>query len=430
MLLASLPSLADQNPNAAMEKSSEKLFLEARSSFEDKDYWDAARDLIILIDFNANYSRTDEVLFLLGECLYEIGLQNSAAKLYRHLLTKYLRSPFLPRAMLGLQRTEYDRKDFARCIEYHNAISRSNAPRPVMDASYYFAGLSYYTVRDFPRAIDLLDKLSSKSPYYEYGQYTLALSYLRMKNVRKAINTFKDICTLTIESDERRNIVDETHLTLGYLYYELGFYEQAGEHFRNVSSNHAHYDAALLAAGWSSIQLGDQLQAITPLTSLVTLYPEKENTEEALFLLGHCYLKLQIYDGALKVYDQLISMFPNRDIIPAIIEEVQSNLLDESITIEKMKTELLVLESNFLDALPLNEADGAVPEHLKEERALLIEARQNLMARIQEERKKFEELTYKMELLQQMTKRRQSRRDWRAFAEYGKSRVLFLQSLQ
>ncbi len=422
--------LAAQDNQPGIEKTSEKLFLQAKNNFDKGNYWEASRDLIILLDFHSGYSRIDEVIFLLAECLYEIGLQNSAAKLYRHLLLKYVRSPLLPQALLGLQRIEYDRKDYTRCIEYYHVMSRSHAPQPVMDASLYYAGLSYYTLRDFPKSSELFKMITIKSPYYEYGQYLLALSQLRMKNVRKAVDILNNICKLSIESDERRDIIDSTHLTLGYIYYELGFYTQAYQHFMAVSTYHSDHDDALLAAGWSAVRNNDHLQAITPLTQMVTLYPDKENTEEALFLLGHCYVQLKMYDAAIKIYDQLITMFPDRDIIPDILEEVQNNLLDESISIEKIKTELLVLESNFLDALPLNPADDALPEHIKQERQALIETRQNLLRRIQEERNLFDDLAYKMQQLQQLIKRRQSRRDWRAFAEYGKARVLFLQSLE
>jgi tetratricopeptide (TPR) repeat protein len=336
----------------------------------------------------------------------------------------------MPKALLGLQRIEYDRRDYARCIEYYDAMARSHPPQSVFDASRYYAGLSYYKLRDFPKAIELLNKVSSQSPFHEYSQYNLALSHLRMKNVRRTVGILRNLREFPIDSDETRALVDETLCTLGYIYYELGFYRQAYDHFMAVSPSHANYAAALLAAGWAAAEMKDYLQAISPLTSLVTLFPQKDQAEEGLFLLGRCYMMLKKYEQAISVYDQLIRLFPDQDVVPAIVEEVKTSLIDESLVIEKIKTDLLVLETNLLDQLPLNEADAAVPEHLKAEREELIASRQMLMTQIQKERQAFEELSAEMTDLQRMASLSVVRKDWRAYAEYGKTRALFLMSLE
>jgi tetratricopeptide (TPR) repeat protein len=424
-------SVAAQEPTAAdVEKSSERLFQQAKEYFNSQNYWQAARDLIILLDFNAGFVRTDEVIFALGESMYEIGLQQGSGKLYKHLVTTYLRSPFQPKALLGLQRIEYDRRDYVRCIEYYEAMARSHPPQPVFDASRYYAGLSYYKVRDFPKAIELLSKVSSTSPFYEYSRYNLALACLRMKSVRKAVAILRDLRDLPVDNDATRTIVDESLCTLGYIYYELGFYRQAYDHFMSISPGHENYAAALLAAGWAAAGMNDYQLAINPLTSLVTLFPQKEQVEEGLFLLGRCYMKMKKFQQAISIFDQLLSLFPDRTEAPANLEEAKMGLVDESLVIEKTKTDLLVLETNLLDRLPLNEADAAVPEHLRSEREELISSRQNLLAQIQTERQSFEVLSAGMTGLQQLASRQPARQDWRAYAEYGKTRALFLQSFE
>lgn len=416
-------------PESDIDKSSEKLFNNALDYFDKGNYWDCARDLIILMDFNPQYPKIDHVVFTLAECLYEIDLPRGASKLYKHLITKYVRSTLLPRALLGLQRIEYDRSDFARCIEFHNAISRSNPPQSVLDASLYYAAMCFYYYKDYPQTTQLMLEISDKSPYYDYGQYTASLSYLRMKNVHKAISTFRAICTLPVTSEDRRHVIDESHLTLGYIYYELRYYNQAYLQFRAVSSDHKNYDCALLAAGWAASQQGNFAEAIEPLTTLVSLAPADEYAEEGFFLLGRCYLKMKKYDEALAVYDRLIEIFPERDVVPAIVREVRSSLSDEGVNIEKIKMDLLVLETKLLDVIPL-EVDRKAPGHLREENDRLIETREGLLRRIQEERQLFDQLTAQVEALRQLAFNREDRRDWRAFAEYARSRAQFLKNMQ
>jgi tetratricopeptide (TPR) repeat protein len=429
LLFFALPLQAIAQEPTEWQKSSDKLFSEARRHYLAENYWEAARDLIILLDFNPDFEKSDEVVYTLAECLYQIGLPQGAGRLFQHLVTRYLRSPLQPNALLGLERIEFDRQDWSRCIEYHQIIIRSTSPQTVTDASNYFAGLSYYQLRDFPKSMESLVQVSVKSPWYPFAQYNLALAQMRMKLVSRAAATLRAICALPVENEQLRALIDESRMTMGYLYYELGYYRQAYGQFQLVSSTHTHHDAALLAAGWCLVQMGNLTGAITPLTQLLTHHPGTESTEEGLFLLGRCFMKLKRYDHAIRVYDHLISMFPSQEAMPVISREVQTTLLDEGIEVEKLKTDLLVMESELIDALPLQTAWPDLPDHLQEERQRLLEVRQGLLHRIQEERSRVNQIADEMEELRRVTRRKQSRMDWRAYAEFGKSRALFMQSM-
>mgnify|MGYP000847458975 CR=1 FL=1 len=434
LLAAGVPALSAAEGNAQMygrelESASEKLLINARTEFERQEYWTSARDLIILMDFNPQFSKSDEVIYLLGECLYEIGLPAGAAKLYKYLINRYIRSPLLPQALLGLLRIEYDRSDYARCLEFYETIARSNAPAPVSDAASYYAGQCYYRYKDYPRAIKMYSAISDQSAYYDYGLYATGICYLRMKNVRKAIQTLRSVCALTVINDQRRSVIDEAHLTLGYMYYELGYFQAGYNQFMAVSPNYEKYDAALLAAGWASTMQNQFDVALTRLTLLVSRYPQTENSEEAFFLLGRCYLKLKKYQEALSVYNHLISIFPKKEAIPPMVEQVRSTLKEESANLEHTKMDLLVLESKLLDTIPL-EVDEKSPDYLKEEGRRLSELREGMLRRIHEERQVFNDLYGQIEELKKTADRREARRDWRAYAEFGRSRVMFLKMLE
>ncbi len=408
-----------------LERASEKLHYEIKGLFEAGRYWECARDLIILIDFYPNYSKIDNAIFTLGECLYEVGLFQSATKMYRFLITKHIRSRYLGHALLGLQRIEYDRGDYGRCIEFYNAILRGSPKKNILNCAKYYAGLSHYQIKDYPRAIELLSGIEDDSPYYDYGLYTKGLSQLRMKKVKRAVKTLNEVLRLPIVNDERRSVVDETRLTLGYLYYELEYYNYALKQFLVVSSDHKNYQDALLAAGWAAVKLKYYGEAVGPLTDLLSRFPDNLYADEALFLLGRCYLKLEMYDEALKIYDHILELYPERNFLPVILHEVNQTLTDERQKAEKINLELLMLESRLLEVLPVG-LDGTAPDHLKKEKKKLKQIRTSLLERIQKERQNFKAITEQMDELEKMAEIKESRRNWRAFAEYGKSRALFL----
>jgi len=410
-----------------LEGVSEKLFFEAQNYYNDGQYWEGARDLIILLDFYPSYSKIDQVVFLLGDCLYEINILDGATRIYKYLVKKYIRSPLLPRALLGLQRIQFDTGNYNRCIEFYNAIKRGNPPQDILNVARYYAGLAFYHLKDYPGSIKILSQIDESSPYYDYGLYSMGLSLLRLKKVRRAINTFRSVCRLPVVNNERRNVLDETHLTLGYIYFELGYYKYALREFRDVSPNHDHYNDALIAEGWAAINLEKYEEAVIPLTKLLTQYPDDENNEEAFFLLGRCYLKLARYDDALKVYEHLIEIFPERQVVPTLVREIDMNLAEENVKIEKIKMNLLMLESRLLDAMPLQFGTKA-PTYLKQEGDKINDTRIALLKRIHEERKIFNTMASQMKELRNLAVRKENRRDWRAYAEYGKSRALFMKT--
>ncbi|GEM_PF-396724 len=436
LFLAILPASAQfqgqQAGKAAysdLEKASEKLFVQAKSLYEQTKYWEAARDLIILLDFHPTYSKIDQALLVLGDCLYEIGLTEGASKIYRHMVRKYVRSPFLPNVLLGLQRIEYDRGDYVKCLEYYTVISRGNPRREILDGSRYYAGLSYHKLKDYVQACKVLAEISDNSSYYPYGLYTIGLSNLRLKQVRDALRAFALLKALPITNDVIRGAVDETHLTMGYIYYELKYYRIALKEFNAVSKDHKGYANALLAAGWASAKLGDWTTAVRVLTELAAVSPDSDLAEEGFFLLGRSYLKLDKYEEARNVYDQLIAIFPERDVVPSIVEQVELTLIDEAANIEKIKLDLLMLESKLLDSINLP-SEEALPVSVQEEKVRLQETREGLLNRIRDERQTFTDLSELLAALQERTFTRQDRRDWRVYAEYGRARASFLMQMQ
>lgn len=429
------PSLAAPlvtNQNALeedLEKFSEKLFKEAKRQYDLSEYWNCARDLIILMDFYPKFSQLDDTILTLGKCLYEMQLLEGASRMFKHLVVKYPRSSFIPGALLGLQKIEYEKADYVRCIEFYKVIQAGNSNRDVLDASRYFAGLSNYHLKDYAGAVTALSKIDENSDYYDHALYSAALALLRMGSVRRAALVFRRLTSLPVVSPERRTVIDDGYLTLGYIYYELGRYRQALRYFRSVSSGHNNYDDALLAAGWTAVKLETYVEAIPPLTQLVKKYPTNENAEEAYFLLGRCYLKLGFYDEAVQVYEHLIELFPTEDVIPAIIREAYASLSEEEGKIEQMKMELLVLESKLLDSIPLGQRNE-MPSYIKEESKRLNEIRDGLMTRIKNERQIFSQISSALEDLRSLAETKEGRRDWRAYAEYGRTRALFLKGTQ
>ena len=227
VLALSLSVRAQFNPfdidnNREEEKKAESSFQRALELYRAGDYWAGSRSMVSLLDSYPHFSRADEAYFTLGNCLNELGMLEGAAKMYGHILKKHIYSAHVPNALLGLQRVNYEKGDLSKSLTYYTAAMRGNPSQEIIDIANYYAGITYYQLGDYPKSIETLSSISNKSPYYDFVLYNLAKSLLRMQRVNQAVEVFHKIFDLPITNDERRRVVNEAHLTLGYLYYELG----------------------------------------------------------------------------------------------------------------------------------------------------------------------------------------------------------------
>ena len=413
-----------------IQKASNQIYRQAINLYDEGAYWSCARELIILMDFYSEFKHMDGVVHYLAECLYEEELNAAALKMYKYLIKRYPDSEYVPAALFGLQKTSYKEGNYKDTLTIYYRILKKLNNESVIDAARYFAGQSHYYLKNYDTAIDIFKKISSKSEYYDGALYTTALAHLKRKEVTVAMSYFKRIVGLPIVSGERRRIVDDARLTLGYIYYELDMFRDARDLFEDISDRHVNYQDALLALGWANLKLGDYEDVIKHLRKLIDLYPEGANTEESYFLLGQSHIMLGEFDEAIDAYQTIVELFPTKFQNVNVIKKVSMSLKEEESRIEQLKVQVLIQESNLLITLPLNGYSDEVPEYLIKEKKRLEDFRTNLVKNLIAERNNFALMKSQIENLKNVAARKERRKDWRGYAEYGISRALFLKEME
>ena len=196
----------------------------------------------------------------------------------------------------------------------------------------------------------------------------------------------------------------------------------------NIEKEHKDFAQALLVKSWSYIKLNDFQNAIVTLNELIKIFDDSEYGEEAHFLLGQCYLKLEFFDFAVKEYEYIILKYAAANNVAERISLVEAGLREQEKLLERFKVQLLVLESNLIDSIHL-EGSKDVPKYIKDHYEELSQSRDNLVENIMTERRTFEEVAGNIEQIRFDISRMESRRHWRAYAEYGKARALFLKGM-
>ncbi|MCI0511618.1 tetratricopeptide repeat protein [candidate division KSB1 bacterium] len=234
---------------------------------------------------------------------------------------------------------------------------------------------------------------------------------------------------MPIVSSERRKIVDDARLTIGFVYYELGYNKDALEFFKDISAVHPEYKSALLGLSWSRYQLEMFAEAIESLQKIIQIATNSAEAEEAYFLLGQCYLKLNRYDDAIKAYEKIMELFPKTIDFSKYMQQIEGELGTKQKMVEQLETDLLVQESQLLDAIPVD-GTGHNPAYLEEERKKVLKYQDALLQNIVSERRNLKEIRNIIDNLRERANRQYQRKDWRGYAEYGRARALYLKEMK
>lgn len=250
----------------------------------------------------------------------------------------------------------------------------------------------------------------------------------KKKRIRQAVEHLNQVVALPVISDERRKIVDDARLTLGFIYFELSYTDIAFEYFKDVAESHPNYGDALLGQSWAKVKLNMYEDALKPLKIIISKFPNTAHAEEAYFLIGQCFMKLNRYDEAIKTYDKIIEMFPKQINFSKYMKQINLDLAKKEKVIEQLETDLLIQESQLLEALPVD-GTGQHPAYLEEERKKIQQYRDTLVKQIIEERNSLKLMREVIEKLREMNIRQYQRKDWRGYAEYGRARSLYLKEM-
>ncbi|MCA9732249.1 MAG: tetratricopeptide repeat protein [Deferribacteres bacterium] len=427
-LLQASPIVFPVGKDRDMEKASVQMFQNAIEMYKEKEFWKASRELIVILDFYSEFSKIDGVVFYIGECLYNMKMYKSAERLYQYLLENYKDSDYVAGAYLGLQKIQYSTGNYEQCIQFYNRLSEKHNKSNAMAGAHYYCGMSFYHTQDFDAAINAFSMIDKKSEYFDYGLYTTALAFLKKKDMKKAVQVFRAVLSLPVVNKERQDIIRTTHLTLGYLYYELGYYQQAIKHYAKIPVHDETYPEALLASAWAFIKLNDYQQAIISLNELVKRTDDPKYNEEAHFLLGQSYSELEFFDFAIQEYNYIIKRYPDKDNIDKRIAQVTEELEKQEKLAEALRVKLMILESDLMHTIPVDD-HNEIPLYLKNEQDRVEKTQDNLAQKILDERMVFDELQYDMLKLREEIYVKQNRRHWRAYSEYGKARAYFLKTI-
>ncbi len=165
----------------ADEKAAKSLFESAQDKTDQRNYWQAAVDLILVLDFYPGYSRLEDVVFLLADCLYKLEMYDGADRMYRYLLRSVTKTRLVAESILGLQKVAYERGDYPQSLKFYKALESHYTEHKGIYESRYYALQTYYNTEIYNLVHNLVPHIRKKSEFYPFAIYTSGLAHLKKK---------------------------------------------------------------------------------------------------------------------------------------------------------------------------------------------------------------------------------------------------------
>jgi len=209
------------------------------------------------------------------------------------------------------------------------------------------------------------------------------------------------------------------------VYFELSSFEKALEKLSQITPEFYDFPKVLLARGWCHYKQRNYQKTITNLNDLTNEYADDQSFEEIHFLLGQCYLKLNYFSFAVNEFQAIIDKTPSVREFPKIIEKSSDELTIDKENIQSMQNKANAIEAQLVGTIRV--LDSGAQSAVRKERERLQRRRDLLLDELISEREDVTALETRMHQLQKMLDKIELQKRWRAYAEYGKVRAMYLQ---
>jgi len=173
-----------------------------------------------------------------------------------------------------------------------------------------------------PKALQVFDGLAREAggPLRLQSIYFMGVGHVRLKTWDKAIEAFTQVTQMTARDARDRKVQELAEMSLGRVYFEVGKYDEAVEHYSRVSQLSENFPDSLYEIAWCYVRKGELRKAKDATEVLLLVAENSVLAPEAKILQGTLLQKLQSYEQALDTYNGVINEYaPVRDEIDALL---------------------------------------------------------------------------------------------------------------
>lgn len=223
-----------------------------------------------------------------------------------------------------------------------------NIPQNIIDESNYLLANSHLKTGKFTEAKLSIEKILSKSNFYNKALFTKAQISLNTDKDKEAaeyleqiVKNIPDSKTPKLSQDaEIKDLGERAHLLLGFIYMNQANHTEAARHFALIPDDSPLYSQALYGSGWAYANMGRWVRTVIFWEELASASPDSPYAREVMPYIGHAYTTLSAYGKALEQNGNAIRYY--EDLLKRIqTHEVEKNIQNQDINSLKRAVEII-----------------------------------------------------------------------------------------
>jgi hypothetical protein len=276
--------------------------------FFQEDYFSALTRLMAAQHFGRVPHHGDEAELLRGGMLLSYGLHQEAGRIFQALIDAGAPPPVRDRAWFYLAKIRYQRGYFAQA---EDAIARVRGPLPgdLDDERLVLHAVLLLRRQQYPEAIAMLRRTSSRSAWAAYGRYNLGVALIQAGERDAGVGLLDEIGRQGARGEELSALRDKANVALAYAFLQNDAPARAEPYLERVRLNGLLSNKALLGLGWAHAALDEYERALVPWTELEGRSIEDTAVQESLLAVPFALGKLGAYRQSLASYERALDAY-------------------------------------------------------------------------------------------------------------------------
>jgi tetratricopeptide (TPR) repeat protein len=294
-----------------------------------------------------------DALFLLGEAYMADDQLLAARRQYREILDRADQgaySNFAGRSLSRLVDVSLRAGDLSGLDEVFSRMAKL----PSGDGSgsiQYARGKAFFARGDFSQARQALSGVGRESAFSLQAHYLLGVVLVKEalaaapanpgaagapspgNRYAAAIEQFRKVTRLPVDSDEERHVVDLAWMAIGRLFYETDDYLDAADAYSHVDRKSREFSPMLYELAWVYVRLGDYQRAQRALEVLTITDPDSLKLADGSLLRADLMLRSGQFEKAYKAYEGVRKRY---DPIRAQVDDFLANTTDPAVYYDQL----------------------------------------------------------------------------------------------
>ncbi len=276
--------------------------------FFQENYFSALTQLMTAQHFARVPHHAEEAELLRGGMLLSYGLHQEAGRIFQALIDAGAPPPVRDRAWFHLAKIRYQRGYVA---EAEDAIARVHGPLPgdLEDERLVLHAVLLLRRQQYPQAIAMLRRTSSRSGWAAYGHYNLGVALIQAGERDAGVELLDEIGRDRARGEELTALRDKANVALAYTFLQSDAPARAEPYLERVRLNGLLSNKALLGLGWTHAALNEYERALVPWIELTDRSMADTAVQESLLAVPFALGKLGAYRQSLARYERALDAY-------------------------------------------------------------------------------------------------------------------------